>query len=416
MSWLLRLGLLSGIAAALAPAGGAGGTTMKTPIMSHAASGTALSNSATRFLAFCGGGNASILSSSATQARTPVAIPGSIANLEVNFPTAVVTGSYAITLQVNGVDSALTLTISSGNRASDTTHSVSVVAGDDVCWKIVPTSTPTAQATPISVACVFTATNAGESIIFGASGSATVTTSTFMQPGASFTAADDASASGIIAAPGVIDHLYVRTSAAPGGIAAWTFTANQNETPSLLTCIVTSAISTTSDLVDAITVVAGDRLSMASIATGTPAAATLLWSVRWVPTTNGQSLLFMTANATLPANSADRFLPLAGQGNNASVETVVNIAPLACTIQNMYIRQLPQITGGTSRAITLRAGAASQSLTVTFTNGGATDDHDTTHSYSASVGDLLDLLVHPVGSPTALTTLKVGAVAYIPPS
>lgn len=418
MSWPLIRGLLAGVAA-LSPAAAAGGTTMLTPIMSHAASGTALNNAATRFMAFAGGVNTSILVSSAAQARTPCAIAGVISNLELNFPTAVATGSYAITLQVNGVDTALTATITTGNRVSDTTHTVTVAAGDDLCWKCVPTSTPTSQASPISVGCLFTATNAGESVIFGATGVNAVTTSSYMQPGASFTAADDASASGLIAAPGVLDHLYVRSSAVPGGAAAWTFTAQQNEGASSIVAIITSAISTNSDLVDAITVAAGDRLSMAAIATLTPAAATLLWSMRWKPTTNGESLLFMTANGTLPSNSSDRFLPLASQGGNRTTEDVFNIVPKACTIRSIYAEQLPQITSGAgdTRAITLRANGASppSGPSVVFTNGGATDDHDTTNSYSAAVGDLLGLLVSPNSAPTALTTLKVGMVAYIPP-
>lgn len=415
MSWPLRLGLLASVAA-LSPA--AGGTTMLTPILTTLPSGSP-SNSVTRFYPLVGGINGGVVASSNGQARTPIAIPGTISLLTGYFQTAVTTGDYTITMQKNGVDTALVITITSGNLIVDSTHSVSVVAGDDICFKSVPTGTPTAQTNQAAISVLFTATNAGESLIFGCTGATTVTTSSYMAPGGSQTYADDATGSCLIAAPGVLDHLYVRSSAVPGGAAAWTFTAQQNETPTALACIITSAISTNSDLVDALTVAAGDRLSVAAIATLTPAAAGLLWSMRWVPTTNGNSLLFMKANGTLPANSADRFLPLATQCNNVTTEVTLNVAPLACTIKNLYVRQLPQITAGTSRAFTLRAGTgggqSSQSLTVTFTNGGATDDHDTTNSYSASSGDILDLLVHPVGTPTALTALKIGAVAYIAP-
>lgn len=391
---------------------------MQTPILSHAIGNSGISNSAARFLSFAGGINGGITASSNTTIRHPCAIAGTVSNMEVFFPTAIAAGQYTVTLQVNGTDTSLTGVITSGNFLSDATHSITVAAGDDLCWHFTPSGTPTAQVVGMAISCIFTATTTGESVIFGCAGS-TTTTSIYMQPGASTNAANDATASGIIAAPGVIDHLYARSSAVPGGVAAWTFTAQQNEGASSIVAIITSAISTNSDLIDSITVAAGDRLSMAAIATGTPTTATLLWSMRWKPTTNGQALLFMTANGTMPANSADRFLPLASQGTNLSTETSFTVAPLACTIKNMYVRQLPQITSGTSRAITLRAGTgsgqSSQTLSVVFTNGGVTDDHDTTNSYSASLGDLLSLLIHPVGTPTALTTLKVGAVAYIVP-
>jgi hypothetical protein len=49
-----------------------------------------------------------------------------------------------VTLRVNGVDTALTVSISASGGArvvSDTTHSVAVSAGDKISWKNVSTTT-----------------------------------------------------------------------------------------------------------------------------------------------------------------------------------------------------------------------------------------------------------------------------------
>lgn len=55
-------------------------------------------------------------------------------------------GSIVITLRVNGISRALTATIPAGSSSttfSDITHTVSVVAGDLVCWQVVNNSSST---------------------------------------------------------------------------------------------------------------------------------------------------------------------------------------------------------------------------------------------------------------------------------
>lgn len=74
-----------------------------------------------------------------------------IQRLHVDLVSAPGTGtSYAFTLRKNAADTALTCTIAdSATAGSDNTHTVSVVDGDSLDIKVVPTSTP--SATPAHV-------------------------------------------------------------------------------------------------------------------------------------------------------------------------------------------------------------------------------------------------------------------------
>lgn len=78
-------------------------------------------------------------------ASSPWPIGATASNLKIVLDDAPGTGkSVTYTLVVNGTPSALTVTIgNAGLSASDTTHTVSITAGDDVCLQRVLTSSPT---------------------------------------------------------------------------------------------------------------------------------------------------------------------------------------------------------------------------------------------------------------------------------
>ena len=116
--------------------------------------GVNMSNSATRYCsinALLGGGF------SATESQANVVIPqsGTIKNLYVNLQAAPGAGkSYTFTVRKNGSDTVVTtgaVTGASTTTGNDTTHSVTVAAGDVVTISIVPSGTPTATTVQIAV-------------------------------------------------------------------------------------------------------------------------------------------------------------------------------------------------------------------------------------------------------------------------
>jgi hypothetical protein len=135
---------------------------------------TGLSTSASSFATLPGASN-SAASWSATEALQEFVCPtaGTINNLYVITDTAAGSAkSYAIALVKNGTASSLSATVTgtSTKTANDTTHSVSVAAGDTLSIIATPTSTPTVGR--YSWGFEFTPTNPGESITGFGSGNA----------------------------------------------------------------------------------------------------------------------------------------------------------------------------------------------------------------------------------------------------
>lgn len=78
-----------------------------------------------------------------TPSKTPISTAGVLRNLLVGGDAAIGGGvSATYTVRVNGVDTALTVTLSSGTQSgSDTTHSVSVSPGDQVSLSTLTSGT-----------------------------------------------------------------------------------------------------------------------------------------------------------------------------------------------------------------------------------------------------------------------------------
>ena len=482
------------------PAGsGASIKVMTTPILSAAASTTAPSNSANRYLAPAAG-QANAWQATSTTSSTPVAIPGTFSNLQVNFPTTLTQGSYNISTSVDeGAAGALNCTVgqasftgaitttvltasvvtgtimvgqtvggsgvtggtvitslgsgtggagtynvnnsqtvvseamtSVNQSCTDPTNTVHVNAGQRFEFLLTPTGTPTAQAGVVQISAQFLSDNGGESLLFAgtsATGPAN-NAANYMTFGGTLGTwnATETIAESVVSAPGVIDNMYVAVSASitSGSYVITLYKNGVNQNSGGPSVTITSASNTGNDLFvntgHSISVVAGDVISVASNPSSTPTARPTKVGVRFTPTTNGNSLLFVNASVTPPSTTVgNRFINLNGveNGTNVTEANSYNIAPLTSfTIKNLYVYQQPQPGSGVTRSVTLRKGNASQALTCSVAAGtGATGTcNDTSNSYSTTQGDLLNILTTAVtGTNTALTQFAVGATAYIAP-
>jgi len=205
---------------------------------------------------------------------------GTISNLYFDCTSNAGAGkSWTITLVKNGVDSALTAQVTGATAtfAEDTTHSVSVVQGDVVYWKIVPAGTPNNR-NP-SIGCIFTPTTDGESIqtYSGISNVSNSATNYQGVGGMSAWNATESSAANLISVVATTKKLTIVTANAPGVGKSYTFTGRIASADTTLVAAVTDANTTASDNTHTGTTAVGNLVSVKSVPSGTPTATPVGW-------------------------------------------------------------------------------------------------------------------------------------------
>ena len=438
LTWLALIGLTIS-AQAQVPMTGAGlgapavvvPGTMTTPVIAGLFSTP--TQGANAYAPLLGGVGASPFGAGDTK-EFPIAISGTLSNLYVNFPTTLTQGSYVFSLVQNGSTTSTphcSITTSVG-ACSDTSDPISVTAGDTVGILTAPTGTPTAN-TNIQWAVTFVSTSTNESFLAGGGAGGPSTSAqnwSAIQGWGTWLATSDAIASNVMPAAGVIDHLYVVGSAAPGASKSYTVTIYQNGSaagsPGSLSCVLTgtgsgAGITTCNDLTNAITVAQGDTISVSSTPASTPATDIIRWGVRWKPTTAGQSLMLMSDVSTIPSTTATNYSYLNGAGS-AGVTEANNemLAPVISgggfSIASMYVAFSAAPTTGT-RIVTLMNPAGTPSVAMTCTLSlaatSACGAATAVTGIGASSATLLDWK-HVSAAATATTSYKIGAVVTVP--
>lgn len=374
------------------------------------------SGAATRFASV---DNNATLTTSITAARQPISIPGRISDMVVDTSqTAPGAGtSYAIVLQKNGSDTALTCTISNTTTTgcSDHTDSVTVAAGDLVAWKITPTNTPATLVFDISSA--FTGTNPAETNISAGGGTSNLSTTlvNYYPIGGFDSNPTTIEASSTVTVPtsGTLDTLYFQTSVSPGTGKSYTLALMKNDATTTLTCQVSSAqTQCPPDTTHSVSVVQGDTIAISIAPSGTPTAAVPSWSVRFKPSTDGEAPIWGISSLL---QTGTRFIGMSGKFsvsiNGGAATTTV---PVDFNLRKLYFQGEVTYTGVNSRSVTARRNGVNTGLTTNMTSGTSGIDNANQASYSAN--DLIDWTSVTSGSP-ANNTFKftISAVSYIPP-
>lgn len=352
---------------------------------------------------------------------------GTIDSLRVKLSGAPGTGgsgkSYTFTLRKNGVDTALTCTITdTATTGSDTTHSVSFSAGDIITLGITPASTPTSQAG--SIVMKFTGSTANESVQLSGSKALALSTTSTEYLGVGSNQAPNATETNrrnVIPTGGTIKNLYVKLSAAPGAGTTRVFTLYLNGSPSALTCTVSGGAATTAnDSTHTVTVAAGDEVSLQSSITGTPAAAKLGFGMTFVATTDGESIVMATNTGGTIDAASTRYFALSGMSYQANESLAsggqLNIGE-ACVFKKMYVACDTAPGVGKSFTFDFRVNAASPAndLSVAISGGAATAGNDTTHTVTVADGDEICYRSVPSGTPTT-SNYRASVVAYFAPA
>jgi hypothetical protein len=187
-----------------------------------------------------------------------------------------------------------------------------------------------------------------------------------------------------------------------------------NGAPTSLQATIANTVTTANDIVNSVSVVAGDTITMRCVPTGTPTSSTPSFSMLFTPTIDGESF-FGFGHAALPTAGTSYEQPL-GLGTNAWSASEAN-RPMTFgpyTITKMYIKLNTAPGAGTARTFTLRKAAASTALTATIPDSNTTANVAATVTYTQ--GQQITLQSAVTGSPAAATGgVHAGFLVYIAP-
>ena len=187
----------------------------------------------------------------------------------------IVSGSYDVTLYVNGSPTALTCNLSSANRKnSDTSNSVSVAEGDLVAIEAKP-NTPSSNRT-VEISVEFEANNPGEGVLLNTTGATAIVHNTKAYAGWYNTVNQfgaDPTISQSYALPVTFTKLYAKLGTAPGTGYNRTIALDNNGTDALQ--LVISDTATSGSVTGHHTPKIGDLLCLSSIKHASAASSTL---------------------------------------------------------------------------------------------------------------------------------------------
>lgn len=342
-----------------------------------------------------------------TNRDTPVAAAIDLKEMVVRIATAPGAGSTRVfTVMVNGAATACAVTISGTNIQNTVTGlSVAVAAGDTISLRAEATTAP-ADTTDVYWSILAESVSTHYFVMFGGSGTnASATTDNYqqVQSGTGTWLTTSSAAAQVMPLAGNATALYTTINSAPGsGGDQYDITLLKNEVSTgLRTTYIDTDTGIKSDT-DSIAYIAGDTIAIWSQVTGTPAAKQFAWSVKFEPTTAGESAI-MFGTADPPLVSGTEYEQLMGGGNNSWVSEVNRHSMLAdATLQAIYAKIGTAPGAGKSWTFKVReelADLANAVLTIS--------DTDTTGNASftatATGGQLHNWSVTPAGTPTAMT-------------
>lgn len=329
--------------------------------------------------------------------------------------------SYEFTLMVNGSASALTCAISdTATSNQDTSHSVSLNAGDVISIRCTPTGTPTASGT------CYWSIRQDAADLFGVlgqnTGSPTSGTNWQAPQNRAAISSTNVLANQIVPTAGVLKNLFVNFRSAPGAGTSLAATLYVNGVATALTTSVADTATQNSDTAHTVSVSAGDKIALQLVVTGTPISTTASFGMSFDPTTDGESFIANSANGVSPSTSATNYNNLIGPDASWNATEASRLTRLAATtVKALYVET--SVSPGVSPkqyTLTLRQNTADTTAAVTITDASTTSGSTrngsiTGLSISVADGDALDIKSVPSGTPGSVF-VKTSILTYIAPA
>lgn len=350
---------------------------------------------------------------------------GSISNLRITLTGTPGAGaSYQFTLLVDGVASALTVTIAdSATSGADTLNSVAVTAGQLVALECVPTNTPTIR--DMTHTALFTGDVRNESVMMGTNMGVPLdsVSNEFMSVmygtnGASTTEADHEQ---LVAGSGTVKNLYVKLHVDPGTDPdAYRFTLRKNGVSQTLTVTITANATTGNDTANSFTVAPGDKLSILVEPLNTPSVAPhAAWGVTFEADTDGESLI-LCGSTDINNASTTEFNSIAQSpvsllwGGSGSGDLVSRAHGQTCTLRDLHIDLASAPGSGNTLTYTIRLNQATNSNLSVAITGTDTTGSNLVNSADIDDDDEVNIQCVPASGPT-VSVAKWGMVQFIGP-
>jgi hypothetical protein len=353
-----------------------------------------------------------------TEKRLVMPISGTLKNLYIRLNSTNTTGNYTFTVFKNGSATGITCAVGTTlATCNDTVHTVAIAAGDTISLESDPNS-PDLLTTYFQNSLLFTGSSAGESLILGATSSTLTATTPFYFPVQAVSIGSNSAANTQAAMPtsGVIDHLYIDADNSAGS-GTVTVTLLKNGSSTALTATLTDPNTTATDLANSVSFSAGDLVGIEVTQTGTVDPINLRWGVRFLPTTNGESVQLFGSTA-LGTSSSTQYQGVAGGVTGTINATETNREQLmqASTVRSMYLDIVSALGGGVSVAFTVRKNTADTAITATISGAAQTTANDTVNSVAYSAGDRIAMKLVKSAGIIAGNGVHTGVVTYIAPT
>ncbi len=314
-----------------------------------------------------------------------------LSDWHVSFNTACgAAKSYTINLRQNN-STVATITISGASQVtgSYTGSPLSFAAGDLVDLEWVPSGTPTS---PTIVKWVMVQNASGMYAVLGGKSNGTAATRVSIQSRMTASTTED-NVLQIMPHGGTIKNMYMTSNVDPSS-SSWVGALTLNGVDQALTATIAAGTTAANDtnVLHAVTVAAGDRVSTHITTPGTPASSRVGASYTVVPTTDGDFGM-MHCNATTPSGTSATYDYLVGVISGAWNSTELNHQNLsrAMTLKAFYLRQVSGVGSGKSYPVTVRLNSADTALTLTVDNTAGHAQNITGQSIAVVNDDLLSV-------------------------
>lgn len=359
-------------------------------------------------------GASTYIDATETEAACVVAAAGTMKSIRVDLSAAPGAGlSRQFQVYVNGIVTALDVTLSDAETSKTVTTDIALSAADRVSVLHTPAGTPGAANGQVSIE--FEPTTADNYCYPVHYGGATVVTSAVIpsyQPlFFDYTSGNSANTLGLSRSitpfAGQITAFFIKLVTAPSAGDSWDFILEKGGVEEAASAINIAETATTGSLTGlTIAVAAGDQWGFkVKAANGTPTSSVASFSVIYKPTSPGRWM--MGAGGPADPDAATRFHGILGVANifNDATEGVLSpqiYAPFNQRITSFYGAITTAPSAGEGWAWTTRVAGADGNLTFSITDA-ETADGVATGEDVITVGTLLCVSTVVTGTPDAST-------------
>jgi hypothetical protein len=356
------------------------------------------------------------------KATTPWSGAGTFSNLVIHLPTALGV-STVFTLRVNGVSTALTVSLgAAATDGSDTTHSVSVSAGDRVSLQCLGTNVGIGKYSSISIRFTGSVTNQSVYTLNPFSGSVTSNPTlsngrfggafgngVFQQTSASTIAATLSNTYSIAPIAGTITRLDTRIFSGAPGTSVWTAYLRKNGVTqdgaggTVNTSVVLTAATVNNNRTFSLSVAAGDHVDVVvflTVADAAFAVAHVGASIAFTATADDEYVFCGGDNDTTSATLDTYMWNDVEQLITTEANAKAPIGPYDIYLRGLYIERGAAPGAAKSWVSTVRNDGVDTALAVTITGAVATSG-SATGSVLCPQNTYINLSLVPSGTPTA---------------